>query len=808
METANGEPAGTDVQSYLATFNKEISSGGPQAAINQQFIIQHTDLNNVDNVAFFWEHTTYTDADAQDEVQNKIIKPEQEEKTLAHVDQPLLTPAAPTLTTEQDEEGRHVVTLSGAQFQQLTTSAGGIITQTQQGTIMVSPSHDGGDSSDAAVQVLASVAATSIPQPTVDAQMHELVAIQGENDSSQPQLVAVQTAQGTTQPQLVTVQRRPGITQAGQQMVTAANQQPIVVQPQAAGDGQDSVVLNTGNSYQTVTIVPSEVNQGGEVRSEVNQGGEVSEVLIVSQPDEQGQARADPNLNLDMSVFDFKEDNKGVGGQEEDEPEVAEGGFKKIIKVTPKKTSHGMQAQLMCNYCNYTSPKRYLLTRHTKTHSEERPYKCNICYQGFKTVASLQNHINTHTGVRPHKCKECEAAFTTSGELVSHVRYRHTFEKPHHCTECDYCSVELSKLKRHLRSHTGERPYECPHCSYASPDTFKLKRHLRIHTGEKPYECEICRARFTQSNSLKAHRLIHTGNKPVFQCELCPTTCGRKTDLKRHVQKLHPSEKPMQCKKCGKSFPDRYTYKIHLKTHEGEKCYKCELCPYAALSQRHLESHILTHTGEKPFTCDECDHSFRQKQLLKRHKNLYHTPDYVPPPPREKTHECSECHKYFAHRGNLLQHMQLHDPENAAALREEMVRAGYVEGQEGSEDEDLDEDDLAPDEEAIQQIIITPAAGAAHTRSGQVQMGEEVQEVQVQLVTVDGENRNATQIFLQMDDGAAEEEEEEDVEAPGEVETPPPQTKSPRRGRRASKPQPQVSSHFTHIKLFCKPKHK
>jgi hypothetical protein len=46
------------------------------------------------------------------------------------------------------------------------------------------------------------------------------------------------------------------------------------------------------------------------------------------------------------------------------------------------------------------------------------------------------------------------------GELVRHVRYRHTHEKPHHCTECDYSSVELSKLKRHMRCHTGERPYQ------------------------------------------------------------------------------------------------------------------------------------------------------------------------------------------------------------------------------------------------------------------------------------------------------------------------------------------------------------
>lgn len=49
---------------------------------------------------------------------------------------------------------------------------------------------------------------------------------------------------------------------------------------------------------------------------------------------------------------------------------------------------------------------------------------------------------------------------SSTGELVRHVRYRHTHEKPHKCTECDYASVELSKLKRHMRCHTGERPYQ------------------------------------------------------------------------------------------------------------------------------------------------------------------------------------------------------------------------------------------------------------------------------------------------------------------------------------------------------------
>ena len=494
------------------------------------------------------------------------------------MDQPLLTPAAPVVHQDDVDDTPQLMPVTGHSMEQEQL-----------------------EHSDTAVQMLASVAATSIPQAqpemTVRQDSTQMVAIQNEEDRSQPQIVEAQ--------------------------MVGHEQQVLGTQMELAGQQKDS----KDNMYQTVTIIPSAVAQGGEV----------SYVLIVSHPDgEQGEE------NVDMSVYDFKEE-KGVGNapveeEEEEGGEVEDNGTqRKMMRLSPKK-GHMMQAQLMCNYCNYTSPKRYLLTRHMKTHSEERPHKCNICDRCFKTIASLQNHINTHTGVRPHKCKECDSAFTTSGELVRHVRYRHTFEKPHKCPECDYSSVELSKLKRHVRSHTGERPYQCPHCSYASPDTYKLKRHLRIHTGEKPYECDICHARFTQSNSLKAHKLIHSGNKPVFQCELCPTTCGRKTDLKIHVQKLHTSELPLQCKKCGKSFPDRYTYKIHVKTHEGEKCFKCELCPYAALSQRHLESHILTHTGEKPFQCNECEQSFRQKQLLRRHKNLYHTPDYTPPVPRDKRH--------------------------------------------------------------------------------------------------------------------------------------------------------------------------
>lgn len=69
----------------------------------------------------------------------------------------------------------------------------------------------------------------------------------------------------------------------------------------------------------------------------------------------------------------------------------------------------------------------------------------------------------------------------------------------------------------------------------------------------------------------------------------------------------------------------------------------------------------MLHNNEKPFICDTCDQVFRQKQLLKKHQTLYHNPGYVPPQPKEKGYQCSECGKSFCHKGNLIRHAAFHD---------------------------------------------------------------------------------------------------------------------------------------------------
>ncbi|XP_017128523.1 transcriptional repressor CTCF [Drosophila elegans] len=369
----------------------------------------------------------------------------------------------------------------------------------------------------------------------------------------------------------------------------------------------------------------------------------------------------EPNEN---EVYDFEADDK------KDLDFVLSS---KEVKLKPAVQNASGGQKYSCPHCPYAANKKFLITRHCRNHDVVPAFKCSICERSFRTNVGLQNHLNTHMGKKPHKCKSCESAFTTSGELIRHTRYKHTKEKPHKCTECSYASVELTKLRRHMTCHTGERPFQCPHCTYASQDMFKLKRHLVIHTGEKKYQCDICKSRFTQSNSLKAHKLIHSVvDKPVFQCTLCPTTCGRKADLRIHIKHMHTSDRPIMCRRCDQMLPDRYQYKLHVKSHEGEKCYRCTLCSYASVTRRHLDSHMLIHLDEKPFQCEQCPQSFRQRQLLRRHMNLIHNEEYQPPEPRAKMHKCPSCSREFTHKGNLMRHMEVHD--NTVNAREKQRR--------------------------------------------------------------------------------------------------------------------------------------
>ena len=75
------------------------------------------------------------------------------------------------------------------------------------------------------------------------------------------------------------------------------------------------------------------------------------------------------------------------------------------------------------------------------------------------------------------------------------------------------------------------------------------------------------------------------------------------------------------------------------------------------------------------------------------------------PTPKEKTHECSQCNKAFRHKGNLIRHMTLHDPDSKHSHSKD---PNSLDNSQLIDDEIYeDEDDLDPMDEDTSVSIVT-----------------------------------------------------------------------------------------------------
>jgi hypothetical protein len=123
--------------------------------------------------------------------------------------------------------------------------------------------------------------------------------------------------------------------------------------------------------------------------------------VFIVQDDEEGDKIPGEEDDEDNHIYefeDFDEEAMLAEGEGDDKTKIIKVGTVAKKSGPPGGASSGPVH--VCQFCNYTTSKRYLLARHMKCHSEERPHKCNVCERGFKTIASLTNHVNTHTGIK------------------------------------------------------------------------------------------------------------------------------------------------------------------------------------------------------------------------------------------------------------------------------------------------------------------------------------------------------------------------------------------------------------------------
>ena len=185
----------------------------------------------------------------------------------------------------------------------------------------------------------------------------------------------------------------------------------------------------------------------------------------------------------------------------------------KIVKKTSYK-----DGSWKCYLCDYTTKKKYSLTRHIRinqnhenTHkAKDNRFKCEICKEDMFKYNLSKHMIANHQGSCPYD--NCKAVFNTSELLSIHIKRKHK-SSPKKFFRCDICFWSFNSQKR-LNTHIGARHYSdntCPHkceiCKKGYLNKVKLMKHIkRMHTEETPYKCKECSFASAEAIELKQHK--------------------------------------------------------------------------------------------------------------------------------------------------------------------------------------------------------------------------------------------------------------------------------------------------------------
>ncbi|XP_077433002.1 zinc finger protein ZFAT [Vanacampus margaritifer] len=240
--------------------------------------------------------------------------------------------------------------------------------------------------------------------------------------------------------------------------------------------------------------------------------------------------------------------------------------------------------------CKYTTPDKYKLQAHERTHQQEgKSGPCPVCHQSYP-VHRLKRHIQmSHPDSAPVK-----------GQMVKRA------EK---CPYCDsYYLKNSNEFQQHIWAHQGVKPFVCNICDYASRSISNLKNHMKRHNKEKCHICDLCNKKFKSKMSLKSHRLSHTKDGKQFKCSECDFSSLFKAPLVRHMEQ-HTRFKPFQCTHCPYSCNTSGSLKRHYKTKHPDQDYE-------NVSEGLSDAVYSTQQGIK---CPECRFVYRTKWELNRH---------------------------------------------------------------------------------------------------------------------------------------------------------------------------------------------
>lgn len=231
---------------------------------------------------------------------------------------------------------------------------------------------------------------------------------------------------------------------------------------------------------------------------------------------------------------------------------------------------HTRQSPYFCEKCDRYFLKKHHLTVHLKgCQNSERPYACPYCSRTYKTSNQLQHHLDSG---HSFQCATCQQNFSCKPYLKVHLEASPSCVK-NLCSKCNNLefdtAAELAFHKSEVHDAKGKRIYSCAECGQNYCEAYKLKQHMQFHaTGRYPYQCteENCDVICYKKSKLDSH--IKRVHLKIFEyeCETCGADFRSKKDHEEHRCREHGAESFI-CPICDKEFFTVKTYESHQLQH-------------------------------------------------------------------------------------------------------------------------------------------------------------------------------------------------------------------------------------------------
>eukprot|EP00088_Acartia_fossae_P002254 TRINITY_DN1089_c0_g1_i4.p1 TRINITY_DN1089_c0_g1~~TRINITY_DN1089_c0_g1_i4.p1 ORF type:complete len:587 (-),score=135.50 TRINITY_DN1089_c0_g1_i4:179-1885(-) len=340
---------------------------------------------------------------------------------------------------------------------------------------------------------------------------------------------------------------------------------------------------------------------------------------------------------------------------------------------------------------------------------------CRTCYEAFASREDLEEHRNIeHQGkVRHGTCYDVSSkAYTCpSCQLVSKKYSLVKFI--YHRKQC-LVDPTLGITKDH-----DEEGFQDDATADIIDPWGIINKPLRVTNSRSTWVCEaligkvvpilfpchVCYQVFTEEKDIKDHfRSLHLNVENCVEnghhydrkldCYLCPTckkeVCkGQRTSIYfiHHMRKCQGLDHKVtwNCDKCSKPFSNFSAYTYHMKTACETQDFICHFCQMRLKTKKDLRNHVVyVHSNSKPYMCTKCPKAFKRKGDLVMHMQS-HNPNmefncehcgkifnqerklkrhilchvsYL-----EKAHQCPHCTQRFARKQKLVNHISTHFTE-------------------------------------------------------------------------------------------------------------------------------------------------